>query len=154
MYKKILVPLDGSRSGGKAVDHAIEIAKKFDGQVMLLRVAPPAHIPAAQMGAPGSVALYEMAADAADIEHSIDVKRARNQLNARRRQLEADGITATAQVITGDPASLIKKFAKQEKADLIVMSTRGRSGITRAFLGSVADDVVRSGIAPVLLIRR
>ena len=56
--------------------------------------------------------------------------------------------------MTGDPATVIKKFAKSEKVDLIVMATRGRRGIRRALLGSVADDIVRSDIAPVLLLRR
>lgn len=154
MYKKILVPLDGSRTGGKAVDHAVEIAKKFDAQVMLFRVVPTPTVPVTAMGAPGSVAMYEMAAEAAEVEEEAGVKRARNQINTRRRQLEQDGVKASAEVVVGDPAGLIKKTAKQEKVDLIVMSTRGRSGITRAFLGSVADDVVRSGVAPVLLLRR
>lgn len=98
--------------------------------------------------------MYEMAAEAADDEHSLGLKRARNQINTRRRQLESDGLKASADVVTGDAALQIKKFAKSEKVDLIVMATRGRKGITRAVLGSVADDVVRADIAPVLLIRR
>ena len=154
MYEKILVPLDGSRSGGKAVDHAVEIAKKFGSQIMLFRVVPPAHVATAAMTGPGSVPMYELAAEAADEEHAVGIKRARNQINTRRRQLEADGLNATADVVTGDAATQIKKFAKSEKVDLIVMATRGRHGITRAFLGSVADDVVRADIAPVLLLRR
>ena len=154
MYKKIMVLLDGSRAGGKAVDHAEELAEKFGGELILFRVVPPANIPAVGMGMPGSISMYEMAAEAADIENQIGVKRARNQLNTRRRQLEEKGIKARAEVLTGDPATMIKKFAKSEKVDLIVMATRGRRGITRAILGSVADDIVRSDVAPVLLLRR
>lgn len=154
MYKKIMVLLDGSRAGGKAVDHAEELAEKFSGELILFRVVPPANIPAVGMGMPGSISMYEMAAEAADIENQIGVKRARNQLNTRRRQLEEKGIKARAEVLTGDPATIIKKFAKSEKVDLIVMATRGRRGIRRALLGSVADDIVRSDVAPVLLLRR
>jgi nucleotide-binding universal stress UspA family protein len=154
MYTRIMVPLDGSRAGAKAVDHAEAIAKKFGAELILVRVVPPANVPATQMGAPGSAAVYEMAVEAADAETASGVKRARNQINTRRRQLEDDGVTAIAEVMTGDPASIIKKIAKAEKVDLIVMATRGRSGIRRAFLGSVADDVVRSGIAPVLVLLR
>ncbi|MDA0232471.1 MAG: universal stress protein [Chloroflexi bacterium] len=154
MYKKIMVLLDGSRAGGKAVDHAEELAEKLGGELILFRVVPPANIPAVGMGMPGSISMYEMAAEAADIENQIGVKRARNQLNTRRRQLEEKGIKARAEVLTGDPATMIKKFAKSEKVDLIVMATRGRRGIKRALLGSVADDIVRSDVAPVLLLRR
>ncbi len=154
MFEKIMVPMDGSRAGGKAVKYAVELADKFGSELILFRVVPPTTVPATSMGVPGSVSMYEMAVDAADVETQVGVKRARNQLNTRRRQLEEEGINARAEVLTGDAATVIKRFAKREKVDLIVMATRGRRGITRALLGSVADDIVRSNIAPVLLLRR
>lgn len=154
MFKKIMVPLDGARAGGKAVKYAEEIAKQFGAELILFRVVTPANVAATGMGVPGSISMYELAVDAADIETQAGVKRARNQLNSRRRQLEEDGIKTRAEVLIGDPVSIIKKFAKTEKVDLIVMATRGRSGIKRALLGSVADDIVRSSVAPVLLLRR
>jgi nucleotide-binding universal stress UspA family protein len=154
MYKKIMVLLDGSRAGGKAVEHGEELAEKFDAELILFRVVSPANVPATGMGVPGSISMYEMAVEAAEIEMQVGVKRARNQLNTRRRQLEERNVKVRSEVLTGDPATMIKKFAKSEKVDLIVMATRGRGGISRALLGSVADDIVRSDIAPVLLLRR
>lgn len=154
MFEKIMVPMDGSRAGGKAVTYAEELAKKFDSELILFRVVSPATVPSTGMGVPGSVSMYEMAVEAADMETQVGVKRARNQLNTRRRQLEEDGVNARAEVVIGDAAGVIKKFAKTEKVDLIVMATRGRRGIRRALLGSVADDIVRSDVAPVLLLRR
>ncbi len=154
MFEKIMVPLDGARAGGKAVAYAEELARKFGSELILFRVVTPATVPSTGMGVPGSVSMYEMAVEAADVETGVGVKRARNQLNTRRRQLEDDGIDARAEVLIGDPAAIIKKFAKAEKVDLIVMATRGRRGIKRALLGSVADDIVRSDVAPVLLLRR
>lgn len=149
-----MVPTDGAREAGKAITHATELAKKFGSELVLLRVVQPSSIPASTMGATGSVAVYEIAFEAADAETQAHIKRARNQLNSRRRQLEKEGIETRAEVLIGDPAQLIKKFAKDEKIDLIVMATRGRSGITRALFGSVADDVLRSNVAPVLLLKR
>lgn len=154
MYKKIMVPLDGSRAGGKAVDEAEEIAKKFDSELILFRVVTPANAPATGMGMADTVSMYEYAMEAAETETQIGVKRARNQINTRRRQLEDKGLNARSEVHVGDPATIIKKFAKEEKVDLIVMATRGRKGLSRALLGSVADEIVRSAIAPVLLLRR
>ncbi len=154
MFDKIMVPLDGTRAGGKAVKYAVELARQFGSELILFRAVMPATVPSTGMGVAGTVSMYEMAADAADIETQAGVKRARNQLNTRRRQLEEDGINARAEVIVGDPVTMIKKFATAEKVDLIVMATRGRKGLTRALLGSVADDVVRSSVAPVLLLRR
>lgn len=154
MFEKIMVPLDGARAGGKAVSYAEQLAQKFGSELILFRVVSPATVPSTGMGVPGSVSMYEMAVEAADMETQVGVKRARNQLNTRRRQLEEDGINARAEVLVGDAATIIKKFAKNEKVDLIVMATRGRRGIRRALLGSVADDIVRSDVAPVLLLRR
>ena len=154
MITKIMVPLDGSRAGGKAVQYAEEVAEKFGAELVLVRVVPPANVPSTSIGMPGSISMYEMAAEAAEAETQAGVKRARNQLNTRRRTLEKEGLEAQAIVLTGDPATVLKNFAKREKVDLIVMSTRGRSGIRRALLGSVADEIVRENIAPVLLLRR
>ena len=122
--------------------------------MILFRVVPPAKVPATGMGMPGSVSMYEMAVEATEMETQVGVKRARNQINTRRRQLEEAGVTARSEVVVGDPATMIKKFAKKEKVDLIVMTTRARRGIRRALLGSVADDIVKSNVAPVLLLRR
>lgn len=154
VYEKIMVPTDGAREASKAINHAEELAKKFDSEVILLRVVQPSSIPAATMGNPGGVAVYEVAFEAADAETQANIKKARNQLNSRRRQLEKEGITARAEVLIGDPAGIIKRVAEDEDVDLIVMATRGRSGIRRALLGSVADDIVRSNVAPVLLLKR
>lgn len=154
MYDKIMVLLDGARAGGKAVEHGEELAEKFGSEVILFRVVPPAKVPATGMGMPGSVSMYEMAVEATEMETQVGVKKARNQINTRRRQLEEAGVTVRSEVVVGDPATMIKKFAKEEKVDLIVMTTRARRGIRRALLGSVADDIVKSNVAPVLLLRR
>ena len=154
MYEKIMVPTDGAREASKAIDHAEALAKKFGSEVILLRVVQPSSIPATTMGSPGGVAVYEVAFEAADAETQANIKRARNQLNSRRRQLEKEKINARVEVLIGDPAGIIKRVAEDEDVDLIVMATRGRSGITRALLGSVADDIVRSNVAPVLLLKR
>ena len=154
MYEKIMVPTDGAREASVAINHAEELAKKFGSEIILLRVVQPSSIPATTMGSPGGVAVYEVAFEAADAETQANIKRARNQLNTRRRQLEKEGITARAEVLIGDAAGIIKRVAEDEEVDLIVMATRGRSGIKRALLGSVADDIVRSNVAPVLLLKR
>ncbi len=154
MITKIMVPLDGSRAGGQAVRYAEDLAEKYGAEILLVRVVPPSTVPSTSMGMPGSISMYEMAVEAAEVETQVGVKRARNQLNTRRRTLEQDGLEAQAIVLTGDPATVLKNFAKREKVDLIVMATRGRSGIRRALLGSVADEIVRENVAPVLLLRR
>jgi nucleotide-binding universal stress UspA family protein len=154
MFKMILVPVDGSRDSGRAVDLAGEIAQKFNADVLLLRVVPRAATMAAAMAgqeSPGSAAL---AFEAAEEQERADKAAARKYLAGHRKGLQDLGVRVSAEVEVGDPARTITHVALQEKADLIVMTTRGRTGLRRTLLGSVADEVVRAAIAPVLVVRR
>ncbi|NQW18436.1 MAG: universal stress protein [Chloroflexi bacterium] len=153
MYKAILITLDGSRASNHAIVHAEAIAAKFESRVVILRVIEPV--------APPLGSRHAMAADfgllafeAAEHEMGLNTRKARDQLNGHRRKFEQAGITTEIVVESGDAAEIILKTARLKKIDLIVMSTRGRSGLKRAVLGSVADKVVRSAVAPVLLVRR
>lgn len=154
MYGVIIVPLDGSRGSNKAVDHALAIAKQFDSEVILMRIATPSRANIAPVGMPQQVAPSEVVWEAMEDENRRNLARVRDYLNSKRRQLRAAGVKANVYAAIGAPAEQILKVANQEKADLIVMTTRGRGGIKRALLGSVADEVIRSATAPTLVIRR
>jgi nucleotide-binding universal stress UspA family protein len=154
MFKRVLVPLDGSRDGARAVEYAAEVAKRFGAEVVLLRVVPPGKLPA--MGLSGATApeTVQIMVEQSEEQERQDKAAARRYLAGQRTAVEAAGAAVSAMVEVGDPAAVILTAARQEKADLIVMTTRGRSGVKRAFLGSVADAVVRGTKLPVLVIRR
>ncbi len=142
MYKKILVPLDGSELARKALDEAEKLAKCFNAEIILFEVVQFMPI----YGSPELVTPL-----------IVDEKQkvfAEKYLADLVEDLKKKGLKASAIVKTGQqvPAEIID-FAKENGADLLVMCTHGRSGISRWFLGSVALRVLTRAETPVLLIR-
>jgi nucleotide-binding universal stress UspA family protein len=140
--KHILVPTDLSEGAEYALDYACELARRLDATVHLLNVIG---IPA--LGVPElGVALTSTVIDELVIENQ---KALDNIADARR------STTTIGQVVlrTGDARELINETARELGADLIVMGTHGRRGISRALLGSVAETVVRSAPCAVLTVR-
>ncbi|HEY4712575.1 MAG TPA: universal stress protein [Dehalococcoidia bacterium] len=141
MYKKILVPLDGSELAECVLPHVKAIAAGCStGQVVLLRIVEP--LPA---GIPPAVDF--------EVVQKAGVKAAEGYLVKVKAQLSKEGLNVEAKVLTGRPAETITDFAQREKVDLIALATHGRSGISRWVFGSVADRLVRSSSVPILLIR-
>jgi nucleotide-binding universal stress UspA family protein len=136
MIKTILVPLDGSPRAEQALPHARRLARMTGAGLVLVRAAP--HAPLS--GAPASAL-------------RITVRDADAYLEPLRQQLRADGFTAAALALHADPLRAIRYAARTYGADLIAMTTRGRSAVGRALLGSVAQDVLQHTTVPLLLVR-
>ena len=140
--KSILVPTDLSEHAEEALDYACELAAKLDATVHLVNVIG---IPA--LGLPElGVAVTSTVIDSliADNQKAID------KLAERKA-----GVARIGEVLlrTGDARDVINQTALEVGADLIVMGTHGRRGVSRALLGSVAETVVRSAPCPVLTVR-
>lgn len=141
MYRKILVPLDGSELAECVLPHVKTIAAGCGvRELMLLRVVEP--LPA---GTPPAVDF--------EVVQKAGLKAAQEYLDKIKAQLSKEGLNVEAKVLTGKPAETITDFAQRNRVDLIALATHGRSGISRWVFGSVADKLVRSSSAPVLLIR-
>lgn len=143
-YKKIVVPLDGSGWANRAVPHATRIARNNNAELILLHVY---HSPLAE---------YRDSLSLANQTTLIDQERERikNDLISLRTDLRSQGITVRGHIIDGrDPASNIIKYVNAEGADLVVMSTHGRTGLARFIFGGVAHKVMQALTIPVLLIR-
>jgi len=142
MYKKILVPLDGSDLAKKALEHAEKLAKIFDSEIILFQVVPFMPI----YGSPEMVTPL-----------IIDEKQremAERYLATLTEELEKNGLKASATVRTGQHVAVeIIDFAKENGVDLIIMNTHGRSGLTRWVLGSVALKLLTRAETPILLLR-
>jgi nucleotide-binding universal stress UspA family protein len=141
MYKKILVPLDGSELSKKALDPAEKLAKTFDAEIILFQVVPFMPI----YGSPELVTPL-----------IIDEKQkeaAERDLTNLAEEVKKRGIKVTATVRTGQQVAVeIIDFSKESGVDLIVMCTHGRSGFTRWVLGSVTHKVLTRAETPILLI--
>jgi nucleotide-binding universal stress UspA family protein len=142
MYKKILVPLDGSEFAEAALPHARALAGCTGAEIVLLRVvAQPIHAYAAP-----DPLLYTSLQEDTVAECSEYLERVASDL-------KAEGFKVTVETGTGPVVETIIEFAQGVGADLIAMSTHGRSGLARWFIGSTADKVVRAAPLPVLLTR-
>jgi len=137
--KSILVPTDFSPCAEHAVDYACALASKFGSTVFLVNAigAAPSEV---------RVALSDSMLQSMIGAHEV----ALDKLAEPRRAVAAFGAPL---VMNGDPRDAILEAAKEVNADLIVMGTHGRSGISRLFMGSVAEEVVRRAPCPVLTVR-
>ena len=140
--KNILVPTDLSDGAEEALDYACELARQFGATVHLINVIGIPVLGVPELG----VALTSTVIDTM----VRDNQTALEQLADRKRNLAPIG-----QILlrTGDARDVINQAAKEVGADLIVMGTHGRRGVTRALLGSVTETVVRTAPCPVLTVR-
>jgi nucleotide-binding universal stress UspA family protein len=143
MYKRILIPLDGSELSEHALEPLMEVATSpGDVHVILLEVVEP--FTAIYAGGPGATTVAQKANMQAETDAAAYLNKLASRLKRKRLSVE------TA-VITGSPADVILNYVKQHEVDLIIMSTHGRSGISRWFFGSVAEKVTRHATIPVLI---
>jgi universal stress protein A len=137
IFNKILCPVDFDHSLN-ALDFAIRLARQNDAKLCVLNVAP-IPIGAAELTSGLEQPFWEVTA------------KARLELIAEEKLVSTVGYELMTR--SGDASAGILTAATEEKVDLIVMSTHGRSGISHFFLGSVAERVVREANCPVLTIR-
>lgn len=145
MYKRILVPIDGSRASTAGLNEAIRLAKSEGARLRLVHVVDQlVTMPSLQAG------LY--------VGHFLEAMRKggkkllRNaEALARGHGLNADSVLQEA--VGGLTAMLVVRQAKKWRADLIVIGTHGRRGMKRLVMGSDAEEIVRIAPVPVLLVR-
>jgi nucleotide-binding universal stress UspA family protein len=153
MFNKILVPLDGSRFGSRAIKYAEEIAHRFGSKMYLVQVIKPA-VPmtgSAVVGPGEDIAAAKTAVQIAQDEDKRNAAKAKRYLQRKSREIRQHQVVSSHIVLVGKPASSITGFAQQNKIDLIVMTSHGKGGLKRAILGSVADEVMRESGKPVLV---
>lgn len=126
MYERILVPLDGSELAEGALPYAEGIATKLHSQVILLTVS-----------APGDYLQRPL----------------RAYLEKKAGELLSSGVEASPVVVEGDAANEILNHAEENRVGLIIISTHGRSGISRWALGNIANKVLQASHIPTLLIK-
>jgi nucleotide-binding universal stress UspA family protein len=145
MYQKMLVPLDGSELAECSLEEAKIVAIACQcPEVILLRVIEP-DPQVTDIGGLSSESWYRNAQDKIQTE----VKKYITNVADR---LKKEGLKAKGVVITGSAADEILDYASKNKVDIIVMSTHGRSGVSRWVVGSVADKIIRHAPMPVLIV--
>ena len=148
MYRRILVPVDGSHTSARGLEEAIRLAKDQRARLRLVHVIEEYVV--VQSGALNGTAFY--ADDLIDLLRAEGKKIiAKASGLARKAGVKADA--ATFESLANRSSDCIIREAKKWHADLIVMGTHGRRGVNRLVLGSDAEIVVRTSPVPVLLVR-
>lgn len=146
MYKQILVAVDGSRSAQRAVDEAVKVAKATGGRILALSVVMhPARLVDVASGFAEEQTRETTAHDLAT-EALADAK-------TRFDAAQVSGTVRAADSHGEEIAKVILRIAAEDDTDLIVMGTRGLSGVKRLLLGSVAESLLRMADRPVMLVR-
>jgi nucleotide-binding universal stress UspA family protein len=141
MFKRILLPLDGSSLAEQAIMYALAQAKSFGAELILLRVFEPLR---------GTSGVARVTIESVD--RRINAL-AREYLEGVAAGIQEQNISVQVVTTQGHPHHEIVRFAEANQVDLIVICTRGHSGFSRWLMGSVADRVIRGATAPVLLVR-
>ncbi len=144
MYRKILVPLDGSELAECALPHVESIAMGCQSvEVVLLRVIEP-------MRLPGDYVISDKDRERIESNYKSD---ARDYLGRMVDELGGRGLSVGSDIVSGKVADSIVDYANRHGVDIIIMATHGRSGVSRWTLGSVADKVIHYAGVPVLMVR-
>jgi len=136
--KRILVPMDGSKTSFKALDKAIEIARACHATILgfhAISFLPTEFMP--------SVVPYKI----------YQKKEAGKFLEQAKYQAAKQGILFKYAIVFGSPTEQIMSVAKSKKCDLIVIGARGKGRVAEFFLGSVSNAVLHSSTIPVLLVK-
>jgi nucleotide-binding universal stress UspA family protein len=145
MYKRILVPVDGSAASARGLDEAIELARHLKARIQLAHVVEPWVMVTAETAA-------------VTVHHVAEVIRGVGQtlLEECEKKVKSAGLEVDSKLIETVGASAgacIVKMITDSKADLIVCGTHGRRGMRRLLMGSDAEYIVRRALVPVLLVR-
>ena len=143
--RHILIPLDGSDLAERAIPVAARLAKATEGSaISLVRIV---RAPTEFETSATDTAVWAPAAD------EDEKREANNYLHEVAQRPELAGLSVTERIYAGPPSATLLMAAKSLGVDLIVMTSRGRTGVTRWLLGSVAEGVSRESSAPTLILR-
>ncbi len=148
VYERIVVPLDGSELAEEAIAHAEMLARKTAAPMHLVRVVDTPSL--MRLGMVG-LGVEQAALSAALRLIEAEEAAATEYLEAIREQLVARGVVTTMAVVAGQVVPEI--LSTVQPGDLLVITTHGRTGLPRWFVGSVAEAVIRRSPVPVLVVR-
>lgn len=142
MFKKILVPTDASEYSRRALEKALEMARKFQAEVILLHVS---YLPQAYWG-------YTVSYGITVTQDQLD-QNGQLALEATLMGIDTSAVVLTKKVESGHPVTVILEEIQKENIDLIVMGSHGYGPISGSVLGSVSQRVVQRATCPVLIIK-
>ena len=137
--KKVLVPIDGSASATEAIKKAVEYVQAVkDAEILFLQVSN----------------VNQLSINACFTDKVLEaIAEAGKAIISQAQSMIPEGVKASDFTMTGSPAVAIVDFANEQKVDMIVMGSRGLTGITEFVMGSVSTNVVQAAKVPVLVVK-
>lgn len=149
MLRHVLVPLDGSALSEQALHYAQEIVANGGKLTLLSVIEVPIDYEYSLVDVPLTVVTARAYSES---EFNSTHRRIQEYLNSKARKLAEKGFEVETVVETGDPASIIHDIASNKKTNAIVMTTHGRTGLSRWLFGSVAQKVISQMPCPVMVV--
>lgn len=144
MYKKILVPLDGSPRAERILGHVEDIARFHGSRIVFLRVVRPVVV---------SDGYKQVLLEETEKEQRQRLEQEQRYLDGVKGEFREKGIDATTVLETGPVVRTIIDVSQRENVDLIAIASHGRNGLAQVFFGSTAAGVLNQADRPLLLIR-
>ncbi len=152
--RHILVPTDGSDNASKAAALAGELARAFKARITLLVViAEESVMPSAWGVRPGPGGGPQGTMTVEQIRSALEQRAREDELPKTQEALGDLDVKPESVTVWGHPADAIRKYAEENEVDLIVLGSHGRTGIKRAFLGSVSQAVANQAKCPVTIVK-
>ena len=142
MFERIIVPIDGSEVSKKAAKKALDLAQASDIRVVAMHVINVPDLPSLD-AYPGALRYQEM--------HELIQKEGQLYLDELEELGKQMGVNVSKKLVEGHPAEEIIKEARED--DLIVIGSKGRTGLDRLLMGSVAENVARHASCPVMIVK-
>jgi nucleotide-binding universal stress UspA family protein len=142
-FKRILVATDFSAASAPAMREAVELAQDVGSMLLIAHAYQPPNISQAEAVAPGVYEEWDR-----NLRQGVEA-----QLKPLVEEARNAGVNARPLVLCGAPYEAIADAVLEHKADLVVMGTHGRQGVSRFFLGSVASRVISTVTCPVMTVR-
>jgi len=149
LIKKILVSLDGSEHANKALDYALDLAKKYSAEIVLLSVIPPVAVPMAYP----DMSMSYISPSTIDMYYNELKTSHESVLSQAFEKATRIGSRVSTKIAEGRPSDRIVETAKEGNFDIIVMGSRGLGGAKEFFLGSVSHRVAIEAPCPVLIVK-
>ncbi len=143
MFKKILIPTDGSEFGQDALEQGLDLAQLSGGEVTILYAIESPYEPFQNYTTQPPEYVEKLMND-----YKVEAKKVLSRISA---EAESRGVQTRAVIVEEHPVPAILEAAKEH--DLVVMATHGRKGIDRVMMGSVTDKVLHNCSTPVLVVR-
>lgn len=144
MLDKILVPIDGSEAAWHALQYACNLGKKFDSTIMVVHVVQP-HYTLPSIALHGEIPFLSVNIEEVEATGYKLIELAKSEMENYPK------VETTLEF--GHPAERILALAKDEQYDLIVIGSRGLSGISEFFLGSISSTVSQYSTIPVMIVK-